>query len=187
MSKVFDTVAKYGILRAAIYIAFGILILAAPQTVTNIMVYIIAGYLAFLGIVNIVGYFRNRKAGDGFPMEFIGGILLLVLALLAVLFSRQIISIMPIFFGVLIALSGASYIVQAFSVSGEGSTRTKVMLLVFGILFIAAGLLIIFNPFATFRLLLQMFGLVLLALGISEIVTYIVYRFAGKKPAETAA
>lgn len=175
MRSLYTKLSRYAMLRAILYILFGLLLIFAPNTVTHIIVYIIAGYLAVMGILSIIGALRSGEASPFTQYDFILGVLLVVLSLITFLFSKQLISLLPIFFGVLIVLGGASYLLQAISLKGD-NTRSVAILWILAIVFIAAGILIIFNPFQTILLLFRAFGIVLVLYGIGEIITYFLYR-----------
>lgn len=175
MRSLYTKLSRYALLRAAVYILFGLLLIFAPNAVTHIIVYIIAAYLAVMGILSIIGALRSGGDSPFTQYDFILGVLMVILSLIAFIFSQQLISLLPIFFGVLIVLGGASYLLQAISLKGSNAGPVAV-LWVLAIVFIAAGILIIFNPFQTILLLFQAFGIALALYGIGEIVTYLLFR-----------
>lgn len=175
MRGFFQKFTQYALLRAALLAVLGILMLLFPGTLLNLIVYIVAACVIIYGVVNIINYIRTRTtAVNGF--EFVVGCLLLVLGLVMILFSRQIVSILPIFLGVLLVIGGASYFVNAW---GAGEQK-NIPLLLLSALIIIGGLLVIFNPFGSMELLCRIFGLLLLLSCVDELFAFFTYRNGGK-------
>ncbi|NLW79465.1 MAG: hypothetical protein GXY32_08660 [Ruminococcaceae bacterium] len=178
MRPVFDKLAQSALLRTILYIVLGVLVLIAPALVMNIIVYLIAAVAIIMGIINLVGYFRGRTQGDsGFGI--VSGVLLVVFGIVLIIFSGAIISILNIFLGALLILGGAVNLARTFN-SGKTVGRQNIFLIVINILVIIGGILIIFNPFGAAVILFRVFGAVLVIMGVSELVTFFVYRKLGK-------
>lgn len=178
MKAVFNSLSKYALARAILYIALGILMLVAPETIMSVIVYILAAYVLVMGALNIVNYFRYREAGFmGF--ELVSGILLAVLGILMFVFTRSIIAILPVFLGVLLVVGGISNLVGALRY-GRVLGHTNVLLVVLDILVIIGGVVVVANPFASAVILFQIFGAVTAALGVGELISYFTYKRMGK-------
>lgn len=178
MRTVFDKLAQSALLRTILYIVLGVLVLIAPTLVMNIIVYLIAAVAIVMGIINLVNYFRHRTEGDS-GYGVVSGVLLVVLGIVMLIFSGAIISILNIFLGALLILGGAVNLARAFS-SGRTLGRQNIFLIIVNILVIIGGILIIVNPFGAAVILFRVFGAVLVVMGISELVTFFVYRQLGK-------
>ncbi|OJG98515.1 hypothetical protein RV18_GL002938 [Enterococcus termitis] len=170
-----EQLRKYALLRGIVYIIFGLLILFDPRSVFQLAVYFISAYIALMGVLNLYDGFKVKKATGTYGMSFLGGIILLVLAGIILVFAKGIVSILPIFLGLVIVIIGASRAMQAVNLRSYVNVNWLPMLIYSGIL-IVAGLVLIFNPFSSLLVLFQLFGGILVFMGIGEIVAFFQLR-----------
>ncbi|MFD1901940.1 HdeD family acid-resistance protein [Enterococcus termitis] len=175
MNNVMEQLRKYALLRGIVYIIFGLLILFDPRSVFQLAVYFISAYIALMGVLNLYDGFKVKKATGTYGMSFLGGIILLVLAGIILVFAKGIVSILPIFLGLVIVIIGASRAMQAVNLRSYVNVNWLPMLIYSGIL-IVAGLVLIFNPFSSLLVLFQLFGGILVFMGIGEIVAFFQLR-----------
>ena len=178
MRSIFEKLAKYALLRGIVYIAFGVLMLLAPQTVMNTIVYILAGYAIAMGALNIFAYFRERPAGF-MDFNLVSGVMLVVLGVVMIIFTKAILSILPIFLGVLLILGGIARLAEAISATSQLG-GAKILLIVLGLLIIIGGIVVVANPFGSAVLLFRAFGVLVVVQGIGEVASYFSFRRLGK-------
>ncbi|MBE5945258.1 MAG: DUF308 domain-containing protein [Lachnospiraceae bacterium] len=158
---------KGTVIRSIILIIAGVVLLFYPEMASNTLAYGIAFVFIVMGIVNIVGYFRQSdKALGGYDYGLVIGILLIVFALLI---SKVLISLIPIILGFIVLFSGLMKLQQMCELlrhEVEGWIPVAVMAGVN----IIAGCLAIFNPFKTVNLLLRIVGVGLLFGGITDLI-----------------
>ena len=53
MNTFFEKIQRYDLLRAILFLIAGLIILIAPRSVFNTIVYLVAGYVACLGVINL--------------------------------------------------------------------------------------------------------------------------------------
>ncbi len=179
MRSVFTSLSRFALLRSFVYILAGILMVLFPQIIMNFIVYVFAAYLALLGIINLISYFRFRSSGLG-AFNLVSGVFLITLGILMVAFSTAIISILPIFLGLLLVLAGAFNLSQSLHYNRTMGSPNA-LLIVLNILIIVGGVLVIVNPFSSAVLLFQIFGGITLALGVGELFAFFFYRRAKKE------
>lgn len=178
MRTLFNKLASHALLRAAAYIILGLLMLLFPAQVTSAIVYILAGWVAVLGILNIVSYLRSK--GDGATMfDLVSGILQLVLAVMMIVFSKFLVSILPVFLGVLIIIGAAGSLAQTIRY-GQIAGRQNILLLVLYGLLLIGGIVVVFNPFQSALFLMQVFGAITIAGGISELISAFTWKGISK-------
>ena len=178
MRTVFNKLSSHALLRAVIYIALGILMIAIPGVINSVIVYVLAVYVAILGIINIVNYIRCKDcAGLGF--DLVSGILMVLLAVLMVIFSDFLVGVLPVFLGVLLIISAASSLGQVINY-GRIVGRQNILLIVLDILIIIGGVVVILNPFQSAILLMQIFGAITIVTGVGELISFFTYRKIGK-------
>ncbi|MBO0471270.1 DUF308 domain-containing protein [Enterococcus sp. DIV0242_7C1] len=175
MNNVMEQLRKYALLRGIVYILFGLLIVVNPRSVFQAAVYFISAYIAIMGILNLYDGFKVKKATGTYGMSFLGGIVLLVIAGIVLVFAKGIVSILPIFLGLAIVIVGVSRGMQAVNLRNYVNVNWLPMLIYSAILIIA-GLVLTFNPFSSVLVLFQLFGGILIFMGIGEVVAFFQLR-----------
>ncbi|EOT43323.1 MULTISPECIES: HdeD family acid-resistance protein [Enterococcus] len=169
MDNFFKTFRENLLLSGIAYGILGILILIKPEPFFNVIVYIFAAFFGIMGVINLINNYRAQKRGYS-GSQLTTGILLLVAAFLILIFAKALVSIIPIFLGVFILISGITQLVQELQLKKENAARTGWF--VFSILLIIAGALLLFNPFRSVLLVFQIFGGLLVILGISRLMDF---------------
>lgn len=167
MNKIIQQFQQYAVLRSIIYIIAGILVIFYPQQFTKGIVYLIAGYVAILGLMNLFSTYRLKKETGYYGFEMIIGVLLLIAAIAILALARPLLTILTVFLGILIVLNGCLRIAQGFNL--KKMDQSYLGWLFYGALLIGGGLLLMFNAIAS---IMTLFGSLLIFMGISEIVGY---------------
>ncbi|MGK0552212.1 HdeD family acid-resistance protein [Enterococcus faecalis] len=156
---------RHTLLRAAVYIVLGSAILFRPTAFFHLVGYLIAGYLVLMGLINIYDDYQIKKATGSFGLGMASGIIFLVLAAAFLLFAPVIVSVLPFSLGVVIALNGLFQLITALN-------SKRFIWIIYSVIVLLAGFMLIFNPFKSFIVLFQVFGCVLIFMGISEIIAH---------------
>nr|WP_236671823.1 DUF308 domain-containing protein [Enterococcus sp. BWB1-3] len=157
-------------MRGIVYALAGLAIVVNPSAVFKIAVYLISGYLAFMGLVDLIEGIKVKRSADVYDSSFVLGIIFLVLAGIVLVFSKVIVSIFPIFLGLLLVMLGSTRLIQSFNLR-KYTDVNWVLFLLYGLFLLIGGILLIFNPFKSILLLFQLFGGILIVMGISECLT----------------
>lgn len=78
-------------------------------------------------------------------------------------------SVLPILLGLSIISNGAFQLVL-------GLNTKSVAWIIYSVILVIGGALLLFNPFASLLILLQVFGYTLIAMGILEVIGYFMFR-----------
>ena len=156
---------RHTLLRAAVFIVLGSGIVFNPSAFFQFVGYLIAGYLTLLGLINIYDDYKIKKQVGSFGLGLFSGIILIILALAFLFFAPVIVSSLPFLLGFAIAINGIFQLIMALNGKQLGW-------IIYSILVLIAGLVLVFNPFKSFIVLLQVFGLILIFMGISEVIAY---------------
>lgn len=175
MSNVMDQIRKYALLRAIAYILFGIVIVMNPHAVFNLAVYFISAYTAIMGLLSVYEGFKIKKQTGEYGMSMMGGIILLVLAGIILVFAKGIVSILPFFLGIIIVIVGIARFIQANNLKNYPQVNW-VSLMIYAVITFVAGLVLVFNPFSSLLFLFQLFGAILIFMGISELIAFFQLR-----------
>lgn len=160
-----ETFRRHALLRAIVFILLGVAIAINPDAVFDFIAYLIAGYLILLGIINIFENYRLKKKTGVYGLGLAGGIIQIILAIFVLFLAPTIVSILPFLLGLSIVLNGIFQLVVALN-SGQAGW------LVYSALLIIVGAVLVFNPFQTLLVLFQVFGVIVVIMGISEAVSH---------------
>lgn len=167
MDTFMKKMAQYDLLRGIILGIMGIVILWKPGLIFNGIVYLIAAYLAFMGLLNL--YTVIREKGD-YAGAYAPGIFLLLGALAVIVLAKPIVSFIPFLLGLFVLIGGIRQLLQEIQLHREGTARLG--WLIFSVLLMAAGGLLFFNPFASVLLMFRIFGGILIATAIAAVISY---------------
>lgn len=175
MNNVMEQLKKYAVLRGIVYIIFGLLILFNPRSVFQLAVYFISAYIAIMGILNLYDGIKVKKSTGTYGMSFLGGIVLIVIAAIVLVFAKGIVSILPIFLGLAIIIVGVSRGMQAVNLRSYVNVNW-VPMMIYSVILVIAGLVLTFNPFSSVLVLFQLFGGILVFMGIGEFAAFFQLR-----------
>lgn len=178
MRSIHGKLSTHALVRAIIFIAVGVLMIIYPGTVANVIVYILACYVVLLGIIDIVNFILCREHA-GLRFNLVSGIVLVLLGAAMVFFSGYLVALLPILLGVIVIVSSAISLVQVITY-GRATGNTRVPLIILDVLLVLGGVVILLNPFESIALLFIIFGIITVVLGISELITFFIYRGADK-------
>lgn len=166
-----QTLQRYAWLRALIYLVFGISIFLFPRAIFQFSVYLISFYLLISGGLNLITAFRLRRQSPFYTSDLTSGLFKIVAALFVLLFARGIVSILPLFLGMLLLVYGVFKFIQTHN-HRQFVNVVPWSGFIYSILIIIAGLLLLFNPFRSVLLGFQVFGVVLILMSIGEIIDW---------------
>ncbi len=165
-----QNIQKYALLRAAVYIISGIaIVLIAPSAVFHFIGYLITAYLVLLGLLNLFEAYRFKRKTGSWSIGLFSGLFFLILALIVYAFAPAIVSILPILLGLAVIIN------SLFQLFFSMNTKAKSWS-VYSILLLIGGFVLLFNPFKSLMLLFQIFGFILIFMGIQEIINFIRIR-----------
>lgn len=156
---------RYALLRSVIYIIAGLAIIINPTAVFHFIGYLITAYFVLLGILNLLEANKNRKQTGSWGFGLISGIVFFILALIVWVFAAAIVSILPVILGIVIILKSLFQLFVGLNTRSKGWSAYSILLLI-------GGLILLFNPFKSVMVLFQLFGGLLIFMGISEIISY---------------
>ena len=157
-----QNIQKYALLRAAVYIISGIAIVLNPSAVFHFIGYLITAYLVLLGLLNLFEAYRFKRKTGSWSIGLFSGLFFLILAL--------IVSILPILLGLAVIIN------SLFQLFFSMNTKAKSWSVYSSILLLIGGFVLLFNPFKSLMLLFQIFGFILIFMGIQEIINFIRIR-----------
>ena len=154
---------------AIIYIAFGVLMILFPGVMANIVCILIAAALLVFGALKLLAYFRKDKEQAAQSFDLVGGVILLILGVLILLFQRRFLNILPILFGIFLLISALIKLQNAFDVKRFGGEKWW-MVLLFSVVSIVLAILLIARPGFMVKASFIVIGIFLLIDGIETLI-----------------
>lgn len=181
LNLLFEKFTRYSILRAAILCVMGIVTFFSPEFLLSGMVYVIAGYAILNGALSVANYLLHEKVAHKAIncVSLIAACLLIIFGILSIVYFRYLVSILPVFLGVLMMIESIIYFVIALC----AVTRTKPILIILAVFIMIGGIAVnIFTfGFGDVLALSQIFGTLLLLSCAYELIVYLIHQKAAKR------
>lgn len=159
-------IAKTGyIVMSAVFCAVGLLCVIRPDSSVLMIGRLLGAAMLLFGCIKLVGYFSRDLFRLAFQYDLEFGILLIILGLIVLVKSESIMNFVFIALGVAILADGL-FKIQISLDSRRFGIDTWWMVLLFAVLTVFAGLLLVFRPVESARVLTVLLGISLLAEGV---------------------
>lgn len=166
MNQFIQQFQRHTLLRAIVYLALGIFALTSPHFFTKIIIYILAGYFAFLGILNLINASQNRKYENTDGQRFFA-IFQLIFAAAILVLAKPLLTMITFVVGVFVLVNGLIRLNQTIQL--KRTQQFFLPWLVYAILMILAGFMLMFRSVSS---IMWLIGTVFLFMGISEFINF---------------
>lgn len=161
---------KWGaILPAVLSVVMGILLIAVPEGAAVALIIASGVLLLVAGLVNFVFYLSGIAAG---ARELIAGVAEIAVALWCFIAPHSALRVLILAFGVLLLLRALAGVGDAIVVRRQGD-RLWIAMLIAAIVLAALAVVVLVNPFGSFRVLCVVTGVVVMADGVCELAVLI--------------
>lgn len=175
--KQFKEMKWDALMLGVLYSLLGLVSLVIPETMDQVLGYLICLVLIVGGAVSMVSYLLRDAYQNYYHNDFYHGLIGIGAGILLLVNVEWIISQIPLILGAMVFLSGGSKLQDVIDMKRMGYGKWTVMLgIAIGNLLI--GVLFMVNPFDSMDLLFRLLGLGLIFSGISDCA--IAVYFAGK-------
>ncbi len=165
----------YGIKREIIFMAIalivmGIVFVIFPAASTVTICYIIAAALCIWGVTRLVKYFRTSRVNIFGSYGLVQGAILIAGGIFIFIKPEFLAGFIVTIIGIIMLADGVlkvQYAVDLLRIKGQGWW----VILFTAIIMVVAGIVVIFNPFASAVALMTFAGIFLIADGIADIVS----------------
>jgi len=166
MNKVF----RSSIITSIFLLILGLLLIISSEATIISISYIIGSILVLLGVIGIINYIRTFKSKYKNELDFIYGIVTIILGLLIIANPKAIASIIPFILGLVIIISSATKLQYAFQLKSSKNNLWK-STLILSILTTILGILLLFNPFEGAIVITQVIGGIIFVYAILDIIS----------------
>lgn len=164
-------------LTAIFSILLGLVLAIWPDATKLAVSYLIGAALVIFGVIQVVRYFVYEVRLDLFRYDFVSGLILLGAGVFFLMKPQVIVSILPILLGIAIIIDGAVKIQQSMDLMRAGYPRWWLIMLL-AALALAAGIVLLVNPFEAASTLMLLIGIVLIYNGVTDLWT--ISRVSGR-------
>jgi uncharacterized membrane protein HdeD (DUF308 family) len=185
MRELFKKIKTNSLVTAVIYAALGLVLLVWPKFSTDILCTALGLVLVVCGAVDGIIFLVNRDGSLYSSAHLVIGVVLAAVGIWLMARPTLIAVVIPRIIGILIGIHGVSDIADALTLH-RGRDRGWVAALALGFVTLAAGAVLVYDPFDAFTTAIRIIGLCLLYDGISDI--WIAFRVRkARKQAERDA
>ena len=159
--------------KTLILALIGLVLLLLPETLNNIIGFVVGGCLLIFGIIEIIKYIKTKEYK--FTSSLVSGILYSALGIVVFINPASVISLVTICLGVYLVINGILKTVFSFNL--KRITTRWIGALVMGILTVILGLLLVINPFGSAVAITKLAGGFLVVVAIFDLVDrYIIMK-----------
>ena len=163
---------------AVICVIIGLVLIIWPGTSTQVVCMVFGGMLLAYGIIQIALYLFAREHTLYLQGMLLLGIVFGVLGAWILIKPEIIIATVPIVIGLIVIVHGVHNALQAIDLKKLGYSKWWVALL-FGILTVALGMILVYNPFSVVNTVVRVIGAFLIYDGMSDM--WIISRISKTK------
>lgn len=170
------------IIFSIIFIAIGIFLLLKPETAINIICYVLGVLLILWGVVSMIQFFSDKTSESYLSISFIFGAFMFIFGLIILIKPEIIASIIPLLLGIWMLINGVTKLSYSLTINKLSNATVSI---VGSIFIIILGVLLIFNPFAGAKSLVQIIGISFIVYSVIDLAESIALTFSLKKNEKT--
>lgn len=123
-------------LESLILITLGILCVVLPNTIINIVALVIGVFFVVRGALSILDYYMNNRQSEGFNAQLMGGIISVLLGIVAFVMGQDIARVISIIIGIVIIYEALLRMSKAVKLHSAGLNTWQPVAVVSIIMFI---------------------------------------------------
>ena len=168
MGELFKKIKLNALVTAAIYAALGLVLLFWPGLSADIFCMALGLVLIACGLVDAVIFLRSRDGSLYAGFHLVMGIILAVMGVYLMTQPQLVVQVVPRIVGLLLGIHAIGDFGDAITLRRSGSRRW-ITALVLGLLTLALGAVLIYDPFDAFATVVRVIGAFLLYDGLSDL------------------
>lgn len=187
MNKMVNVFIKSTIITSLFLLALGLLLIFNSSATIMMVSYVIGAVLIALGVLAIINFLRSKN--DTYHLDIVYGIVTIILGILVIQNPKVIGSIIPFVVGVGILINSGTKLKYALDLKENKKEVWKYTLIV-AIISAFFGAILVFNPFKTSKLIVEIIGIFISIYALLDIISTIViksrYNNKGKEDTKEA-
>ncbi len=174
------TVTKNALITSSIATAvIGIIFIIFPNSVIDLISYIVGGGLLFVGMLSVYSYFKHDDSKE-YSFGFAIGVILAIFGIYLIVKTSFLLSILSVFFGFFIIINGIFELQFAIDSLRAKKNSWKIKLLI-AIINIVLGIIILYNPFVATEKLIMYIGIFMVITAALNMIMILIGKKESKK------
>ena len=153
------------ILVGVLYFVLGILFLAATGELIRTLNYVLVCICAIIGVIQFIQFFMNKKYKDGNYTDLLLAVVFIWVSLILYKYYTVMINVLPILFSLYLFVMACDMLIRYINLKDVVDVNRK-KYLILGLMAIAIGLLLIFNPGEVIMVYLKVTGIYLVLVAV---------------------
>ena len=156
------------ILLAVIFIALGVVLILWPGATMTTICYLLAAMLLAFGVVSLINYLRKDISGIIYRYDLVVGLSAILGGILIIIKVDKLTELIPVVLGFLVTTSGILKMQNSVDMMRLGHGTWHVAFAM-AIINIAAGIVLLIDPFEAAQVLIMCLGIALVYSGITDL------------------
>lgn len=173
MNKMVNVFIKSTIITSLFLLALGLLLIFNSSATILMVSYVIGSVLIALGVLAIINFIRGKY--DTYHLDIVYGIVTIILGILVIQNPKVIGSIIPFIVGVGIIINSGTKLKYALDLRDNKKEVWKYTLIV-AIISAIFGAVLVFNPFKTSKLIVEIIGIFISIYALLDIISTIIIK-----------
>lgn len=172
----FKKIARWSVFRAALLGAVGIITLLLPEFCGGSIIYAAVTYIILNGVMGIIDFISgigNEEKHIAY-LNLFAAIAAIIFGILGIAYFRYLVSILPVFLGVLLVIESGVYFIAALCIK----SKLKALLIIFSLFVAAGGVILVIYTFGFGGLLplAKIFSTLLFLSCVIELLIGLIYK-----------
>ena len=173
MKSFLNNIRRNSIFALIAFVCVGLLLVIFPQKVANVAGYLAGSLGVFFGATKIIAYFSKSESEKRVTVFGLALGIIFALAGIYVIVRPQIVSDFIVsVFGVVVMVDGISKMRSSLNLKRSGM-KNYLAIFVTAAVELLLGIVFIINPGLSLNTMLRIIGVVLVAMGVSNLVTFV--------------
>lgn len=155
------------IVFSIIFILIGAFLLARPDDAIHLVSYALGIILLLWGLISMVQFFTDKESQSYLEFGFIVGVFVFIFGIIILIKPNTIASIIPLLLGIWMLINGVTKLSYALTLNKNKNAAGSIII---SILIVILGILLIFNPFAGAKTLVQILGIIIIIYSILDLI-----------------
>ena len=163
---------------SCIFILIGSFLLARPDDAIHLVSYALGILLMLWGVISIVQFFSNKDNPSYLELSFIVGVFAFIFGLIIFIKPNTIASIIPLLLGIWMLINGVTKLSYSLTLNRENNAAASIII---SVIIVILGILLIFNPFAGAKKLVQILGITIIVYSVLDLIECFTIKKVYKK------
>ena len=155
------------IIFSIIFILIGAFLLARPEDAIHLVSYALGIILVMWGLISVIQFFTDKESQNYLELSFIVGVFVLIFGIIVLIRPNTIASIIPLLLGIWMLINGVTKLSYALTLNKDKNASGSIIV---SILIVILGILLIFNPFAGAKTLVQILGVSIIIYSLLDLI-----------------